>query len=286
MTLLGKIFTMLIFVMSILFMGFAIAVYATHTNWDKVVNNPNPAAGEQLGLKQQVEQQRTANEELRRELERAKAALAQEQAARRHVLGNLYSRLDQLNAELAAKDKQLADLQAYKSTAQETLRVNQNTLAALTSEVEGLRDEIRTTEEDRNQQFDKVVSLTDQINQTEGLRMRLEERRTQLAEQITKMRGVMNKLGIDENTPTDNIPPQLEGLVVSVGASNLVEISLGSDDGIRKGHQLDVYRDGKYLGRIVVMDTEPDRAVASILKEYRQGIIKKDDRVSTKLNVS
>lgn len=285
MTLLGKIFTMLILVMSVLFLGFAVAVFATHRNWDRIVNNPNPIGNEQLGLKQQVEQQKTVNEERQRELEKAKAALAQEQAARRHVLGNLYSRLDQLNGELATKEKQLADLQAYKSNAQETLRVNQNTLADLTKEVEGLRTEIQTTEEDRNQQFDKVVSLTDQINQTEGLKKGLEERRTQLAQQITKMRGVMNKLGIDENTPTDGIPPRLDGMIVKVGESNLVEISLGSDDGIRKGHQLDVYRNGKYLGRVVIMDTEPDRAVARVLKDYRQGIIKKNDRVSTKLNV-
>ena len=33
MTLLGKILTILILVMSILFMAFAVSVYATHTNW-------------------------------------------------------------------------------------------------------------------------------------------------------------------------------------------------------------------------------------------------------------
>lgn len=288
MTLLGKIFTMLILVMSVLFMGFAIAVYSTHRNWDKVVNNPTPnaAAGEQLGLKQQVEQQKLANEELRRELEKAKAALAEEQAARRHVLGNLYSRLDQTNGELAAKEKQLADLQAFKSEAMGTLTTNQNTLASLTKEVEGLRDEIRTAEEDRNAQFTKVVTLTDQINRTQGLFDRLEEKRTQLALQITKMKGVMDKLGIDLNTPTDNIPPRVDGWVIAVGSSDLIEISLGSDDGLRKGHKLDVYRNGQYLGRVEVMDTQPDRAVASVMKEYRRGIIKKDDRVSTKLTVS
>ena len=33
MTLLGKIFTVLIMIMSVMFMGVSIIVYATHTNW-------------------------------------------------------------------------------------------------------------------------------------------------------------------------------------------------------------------------------------------------------------
>ena len=49
MTLLGKIFTGLILVMSVLFLGLAISVYATHVNWRKVVSNPSPAAGEKPG---------------------------------------------------------------------------------------------------------------------------------------------------------------------------------------------------------------------------------------------
>ena len=43
MTLLGKIFTGLIVMMSVLFLGLAISVYATHVNWRKLVSNPNPA---------------------------------------------------------------------------------------------------------------------------------------------------------------------------------------------------------------------------------------------------
>ena len=46
MTLLGKIFTGLIVMMSVLFLGLAISVYATHVNWRKLVSNPNPGPGE------------------------------------------------------------------------------------------------------------------------------------------------------------------------------------------------------------------------------------------------
>lgn len=284
MTLLGKIFTVLVLVMSVVFMSFAITVYATHQNWNTLVDNPTPAAGKPLGLKQRVEQQRETNERLRAELEQALASLAAEQAARRHVLANLYSRLSQLQQELSGKERQLADLQAAHVVATQTAQSTQSTLVALTGEVGNLRAEIKSVVEDRNQKFDRLVALTDVLNQTQGLYDNMVEKRDQLAFQVTRMKGVMDKYGIDENTPTDLRPPQLDGLVVAIGADQLIEISIGSDDGLRKGHELDVYRGGNYLGRVRIMSTDPDRAVASIIKKYERGKIRKDDRVSTRFN--
>ena len=40
MNLVGKIFVVLIFVMSLVFMAFAMAVYATHRNWREEVTRP------------------------------------------------------------------------------------------------------------------------------------------------------------------------------------------------------------------------------------------------------
>jgi hypothetical protein len=65
-----------------------------------------------------------------------------------------------------------------------------------------------------------------------------------------------------------------------------LEISIGSDDGLRKGHKLEVYRGRSYLGRIEIREVAPDRAVAVILKDYRKGPIKKGDKVATKSNFS
>ncbi len=48
MTLLGKIFTGLIVMMSVLFLGLAISVYATHVNWRSCQSDPGfPAASGQ-----------------------------------------------------------------------------------------------------------------------------------------------------------------------------------------------------------------------------------------------
>ena len=72
--------------------------------------------------------------------------------------------------------------------------------------------------------------------------------------------------------------------MTAVGEKDHIEISIGDDDGLRKGHTLEVYRRNAYVGRVVVVRTEPDRSVARIIREYRRGIIKKGDRVATKLS--
>ena len=63
----------------------------------------------------------------------------------------------------------------------------------------------------------------------------------------------------------------------------LVEISIGYDDGLRRGHHLEVTRGGRYVGRLKVRETEPDRAVAEIMRDYSEGIIEEGDRVDTTL---
>jgi hypothetical protein len=63
------------------------------------------------------------------------------------------------------------------------------------------------------------------------------------------------------NPPADSV----EGLVTKVDAkSGLLTLSVGSDDGLEKGHTLEVFRlePAKYLGRVRVLQTTPHEATA------------------------
>ena len=66
MNLVGKIFVVLIFVMSLVFMAFAMAVYATHRNWREEVTRPRErsAAGKELGLQYQLDERQGGKQEL------------------------------------------------------------------------------------------------------------------------------------------------------------------------------------------------------------------------------
>ena len=86
------------------------------------------------------------------------------------------------------------------------------------------------------------------------------------------------------NDPLDGAPPERNGQVLVVNRPRaLVEVSIGYDDGIREGHMLEVSRGGRYVSRVKVRQTQPDRAVAEILNDYSEGVIQEGDRVDTSI---
>ena len=90
-----------------------------------------------------------------------------------------------------------------------------------------------------------------------------------------------------EPTLYEGTPPTVDGVVLEVGANGLIEISIGADDGLMKGHRLEVVRRGDgvsvWLGRVEVTETSPDKAVCKVLPEFLQRPIQRDDRVTSKL---
>jgi hypothetical protein len=292
MTLLGKVFTGLILVMSVLFLGLAISVYATHVNWRKVVSNPSPAPGEKAGLEQQLKVQQDVNQQLKDQQQDLMAAIALEQQARRFALAGLETKLKSRSDELENVQQQLGTLTNTEGVTAGALVAAQTELAGIQKEVKELRDTVRAEQQNVDQQFAAVVKMTDEVNQMTRMKSDLENRQRPLQEAVAAMRSAMDKLGVHVGveqdgtvrTDVDRIPPKVEGEVVTVGEKNLIEISIGEDDGILVGHQLDVYRDDAYLGKVKVVKTSPDRAVAEIIPEFKRGTIRKGDRVATKLS--
>ncbi len=278
MTLLGKIFTVTIFIMTVLFMGFAIVVYATHRNWKMAVTNTDTSRGK-LGLRPQLKQEKDKNVRLQEEIERLQNTLAFEQAARKTSLGSLQSKLDQVRLQLADREKRLSSMEARISVVVTSERTAVENEKRLLGEVADLRSEVLTTQQDRDQKFYRVVALTDEIHQKTGIERILTERRDSLVNKVASMKRVMDRFGVTEHTPITNIPVAVDGVVTAV-SDKRIEISIGSDDGLRDGNTLLVSRNGSYLAQVVIRKTSPDRAVAEILQKYQKGVIKVNDSVS------
>jgi myosin heavy subunit len=284
MTLLGKVFTVLILIMSLVFMSFAVCVFATHRNWKQLVTNPSPAAGEKMGWKEQYDREIETNKGLKAQLDKVHAQLAQEQAARRHAIGALETKLTEAQSRLSEKEAELAKLQSAESEAAAALKTATATVEALRGEVGELRKEIRLAQTDRDDQFNKVVQLTDNLHAAAGVERNLKERQTQLLVMIDDMKKVMDAYGLKAGMDISKVPPPLDGIVVAVGDKNLIEVSLGSDDGLRVGHRLELFRNTNYLGSAVVVKTDTDRAVAQVDAKSQRGKIEVRDRVATRLS--
>ena len=271
MTLLGKIFTVLVLCLSVLFMGLTIAMYATYENWYDQADL----------LNKQLSKAKTDRQELEARRDQILRQLTMERAARRQALSSLQSHLNELATKLDEMEKANESLVTTQREAIATMEVTSNHLVSLNQEVQALRKQVTTVQQDRDDKFARVVKLTDDLNQMKGLEVRLKERMMQLTDQLAQAKVVLDRNGLDINMPVG--PPAVEGLVLEVGKNNLVEISIGRDDGLRAGHELDVSRGNRYLGRIIIVRTLSDRAVAEIKKDFSKGLIQKGDRVRTKV---
>ena len=279
MNLVGKIMIVLILVMSILFMGFALAVYSTHQNWREMVEGSN-------GLRSQIRQLTTQKDQLESQLAETRTKYSFEVAARREAIANLVTRENQKNQQLLAREQQFADLQAQHRQALETVNTAQTTMNALKEEVETLRADNRKTRQERNEAFMLAKKLTDEINRGEGDLRALKARQTALLAQLGRMSLVLDRNDLTEFSPVDNIAPQVEGQVTRV-VDGLVEVSIGADEGLQQGHTLKVFRlngsVGAFLASIEIVDTNSDRAVGRIVPGTHEGRIRKGDRVATKI---
>lgn len=275
MTLLGKAFVVMILLLSGVFMVLSLSVNASHRNWRDEVLGDN-------GLKAQIETIAKTNEELREARSLTQAKLNFEQAARRTALAALQTQLDQLESQLRESESTVQQLQAKNTELAQLDRSRAEELEKLTAETTRLRGQIRQEQGDRDTLFTQTLELTDQMNSLRGVVQLQQERNDQLMAQVTRYKEVVDASGINMNDPLDGAPPERNGNVLVVNRPRkLVEVSIGYDDGLRQGHFLEVTRGGRYVTRLRVRDTEPDRAVAEILSDYNEGVIAEGDRVDT-----
>src|SRR5688500_16857083 len=136
MTLVGKIFTVLIFVMSLVFMSFSVMVFATHKNWKAAATATDAKLTSANAL----------NDQLKTKQAELEMQLATEQAARPAALAALQTRL--VRAETAEREKQAELDKLFTDHAQvaEAAKLAETRLEALTSEVTSLRDTLRNTQ--------------------------------------------------------------------------------------------------------------------------------------------
>jgi hypothetical protein len=258
--------------MSILFMGFAMMVYATHRNWQQAAKT----------AQSDLTQIRSENQRLYGEIEEHKRTLAHERAARRQALASLETQVQEKQQQFDAKNQQYSELLATQRASTDAVANAQRQLDQLKEQISKLEEEIRTARLDRDQQFSRVKTLTDQMHQAEGIRVRLEERLKQLTADFTAATTVLKANDLSMYTPVGNIPPRVRGEVLSVGP-DMIEISIGEDDGLRPGHTVVVSRHDKYLARAEITRVSPDRAVGRI--QFRNAPIQEGDRVQTKSEI-
>jgi hypothetical protein len=290
MNLVGKIFVSLICFFSVVFMAFSMTVYATHRNWREVVMLPKEEAtgGKEIGLKFQLEEAKRKNDELKGEYEKITKELNAEKDARTQAVAKLENELKELTAARDKREKEYAALVESERKAVATMKTAQDNAAHSEKDRDELDAKAVQAREDRDNHFKEVVRLTEELHALKSETDGLNNRMTSLTADLAKAKDALRYFDINPNSDfKSKTPPRVNGTVRAVTGEGFVEISIGADDGLRAGHQLEVYRaaggTSTYVGRIEVVKTTPDKAVCKINPKFQNSNMMKDDRVVSKI---
>ncbi|MEM8943867.1 MAG: hypothetical protein AAGD11_01695 [Planctomycetota bacterium] len=278
MNLLGKILTVAIMIAAVLLVCVSVMVYATHKNWKTEADSLKQRLADQRAQNQQLQSKKDALEsQLKAEVEAAQQDVRKLESERVQLIGQNSTIQKQLDGLLQEQRKNLA---AVAST--------QANNEVLTREVADLRVALSENQQKRDEAVRTTVDATDKLHQAQGKLSTLVERNKQLTLEVATKTSLLREKGIDPSAKPGEIVPQVRGIVSASrrdASGQMIEITVGADDGLRKGHTVEIYRGQRYLGRAEIIKTEPDRAVARVIRKFQQGPIQERDNVATKLRV-
>lgn len=278
MNLVGKICIILILIVSLGFMFLSMAVYATHQNWRERAESVKKQLDEKIDENDQLVERRNRNmQQIEVERDIAVQELVKVERERRTL------------AEYNSKMQQELDSdRLLKGQAIEAAKAVQANNSQIMKELEGLRVEKRKEQSDRDLAFVAAKRATDALHQKFIQLIKAKERVQELIEDNAKYRNWIASLGHDPSRRPDAVVPRVDGEVLIVRRQNteqLIEISIGSDDGLTQGHTVEVYRGQRYLGRADIQKTAPDKSIGKMIPRTLNGRIEVGDRVATKLRV-
>jgi len=282
MTHVGKILVVAIMAFSLVFLGTSTVVFMTSKNW-----------------KQETEKQKTEVAKVKKSLTEAQAQVdaakkeltdAQGQAATATKL--LSDRIRNLEDQNKRDLEQITDVREKLTKAQESPKSALEEAGAKREETVLLRTQKSAVEKQANEFKLRQADLTDKIRELERIIDTATRNNTDLRERVAKFTTLLQKNGL----PTDitqikgvENPPPVQGQIKRVDATNRkVEMTIGSDDGLVVGHELNLFRVSpkpEFLGKILIVSVDPDQAVGRVIGNTYQGKkIKEGDIVSSTIN--
>jgi FtsZ-binding cell division protein ZapB len=282
MNLIGKIFVAVILLLSVVFMILAMATYSTHRNWKTAYTAVNNQLTERNAeLQRNDSAHKLQVEELQQQIDASNQLVRNLQSDRQALL----SRNEDIQTEIN-------DLKQERRDATAAVASTQANSERLAKENVTLQGETISAQEAADRAFQTTVEATAQLHDATVKLDNAQQLTDDLTQQVAGMTAVLRANDIDPATRAGDVVPKVDGFVSLVrrrAGDETIEITIGSDDGIKRGHTVEVYRSSdalgqsKYLGRAFVLNTDGDKAYARIIPEFKQARIVEGDRVTTRL---
>jgi len=206
------------------------------------------------------------------------------------------NRLEQLNTQLTS-DKTQAVLSRDSVLAQigqlgETVKTQQKLIDSYRDEVTGLRkNELRYKEQSlqTDERLSDLQSQNEVLTQNiRALREQLEEAKQAAQSAMAGGTGIVSRLTGKSADPFLYTGPRLDGKVESIRpddatGAQLVQINLGSTDGIRENMKLFAVRNNEFVANLIVVQTDLKVAFAKVDTLGRTVQVQAGDVATTQL---
>lgn len=273
MNMMGNIFTTLIFFMSTIFLVVAVMVGASDRKWINEVST----------LRQQADSAKKAVADVRKSTDKKEKYLESERVGRALQLANLESQLKALSDQLGQVRKQLASSTQTSQKRLAELEQASRRIVELDKELDGLKSANTQLVDDIANQFQTVRNLTNEVFEANNQIATLTKTKNGLTAQLAKTDKVLKQNGLNAESLTDHIEPKVEAVVATVYPDGLFSIIIGRDDGLRIGHEMDIFRRNQLVGKGRVVEAKDNVAVLKAIKGLMNDKVREGDNVSTKL---
>jgi len=270
---LSKVFTVLLVVFSVAFTSMTVSIVAKTADWKDTAEKYEQHA-------------RVADTNLRNLI----AASAAELATARDSVKTHLSQITQLERQVQAQATDLAsvrsELAKVSSEKSSVEAMNRGLLAQLQSS-EAARTQYQTQRnetERRNVDLERrSIDLNDRVNELTAVVTVLREEKRQFEQQLHILQQENDRLsnasrrpgtgerfesasglalqGIEARSPVSGTP--VSGHVTEVDG-DLVTVSVGSADGVKKGMRFVIYRGEEYIGDMVVSAVDPNESAGRL----------------------
>lgn len=269
MTFVGKILVIIIMIFAIVFLALSAVVFTTEKNWNAEAQGLNKKI---TALKTEISSKEAASKAAAESLKQAKDEFKKQE-------DNFKARIVAMENDLKTRSTELEQTRTSVETSQQTTKSALAEAEQHKHETDNLREILAEVQKQANAYGLRQTELNDEIRILKRQLETATSNNKALLESVNTLRGALRHNGLPDDpkqiTRVSNIPPHVEGEIKRVDTLNRrVELTIGSDDGLVIGHELEVWRTKPipdYLGKIRIESVEPDQAVGVVVGKTLHG---------------
>jgi hypothetical protein len=267
MTILGKMMAIFVLILSLAQFAFTVMLFVSRSHW--VAQNKDLVMRAQTAYK--------SAEQFQDQVEQVRAEAKNEKAALEALIAKKDQDLKTQVALTEGLEKQLTDerqkVMAFETTSRQAIADaklrqadNDRVLGVVKERDTQIAKLVIDNKKEREDRVNAEIAMKTAVQRAQAMEERLREAVLEIAKQKNQASGTTTTAAKTNapNPPAENV----EGLVSETDNTGLVEITIGSDAGLKEGNTLEAYRiaavpsQSQYLGMVRIRKVYPNKAVA------------------------